>query len=59
VRLLPDELSAEAIAEQTRQLLPRNGRTSHRDAARTIADEIARMPSADEVARGLPHHARR
>ncbi|WP_020667553.1 glycosyltransferase [Amycolatopsis nigrescens] len=57
VRLLPGELSAEAIAEQTRKLLPRQGNTIHRDAARAIAEEIARMPSPDEVARRLPEYA--
>ncbi|OXM52525.1 glycosyltransferase [Amycolatopsis alba] len=49
--LPPGELSADAIAEHTRKLL-RN--TSHRDAAREIAEEIARMPSPDDVARELP-----
>ncbi|GAB3738815.1 glycosyltransferase [Amycolatopsis oliviviridis] len=55
--LLPDELSAEAVAERTRELLPRHGNTEHRDAARAIAGEIARMPSPDEVARTLPEWA--
>jgi MGT family glycosyltransferase len=53
LRLLPGELSAGAIADQTRYLLQRNP-SSHRDAARAIAEEIARMPSPDEVARKLP-----
>jgi UDP:flavonoid glycosyltransferase YjiC (YdhE family) len=57
LRLLPDELSADAIAEHTRTLLPRNGNTAHRDAARVIAEEIARMPSPDEVAQRLPDYA--
>ncbi|MFC9258159.1 glycosyltransferase [Amycolatopsis thailandensis] len=55
--LLPGELSAEAVAERTRKLLPRHGNTEHRDAALAIADEIARMPSPDEVARTLPKWA--
>jgi UDP:flavonoid glycosyltransferase YjiC (YdhE family) len=54
VRLLPDEVGAEAIAEQTRNLLPRHGNGGHREAARAIAEEIARMPSPEEVARKLP-----
>ncbi len=58
LRLLPDELSADAIAEHTRKLLRRNGNNDHRDAARAIAEEIARMPSSDEVARRLAHYAR-
>jgi UDP:flavonoid glycosyltransferase YjiC (YdhE family) len=56
LRLLPDELSADAIAEHTRTLLPRHGSAGHRDAARAIAEEIARMPSPDEVARQLPDY---
>jgi len=59
LRLLPDELSANAIAEYTRKLLPRHGQADHRDAARAIAEEIARMPSPDEVARHLPEYAER
>lgn len=56
VRLLPDEVSADAVAENAATLLPGgigpgNG---HRDAARAIAEEIARMPSPAEVARRLP-----
>jgi len=31
----------------------------HRDAARAIAEEIARMPSPDDVARHLPEYAGR
>jgi UDP:flavonoid glycosyltransferase YjiC (YdhE family) len=58
LRLLPDELSANAIAEHTRKLLPQHGQASHRDAARAIAEEIARMPSPDEVARHLPEYAK-
>lgn len=56
--LLPDELSANAIAEHTRRLLPHHGHAGHRDAARVIAEEIARMPSPDEVARRLPVYAK-
>jgi len=52
VRLLPAELSAEAVAEQARKA------SSCRDAARAIAEEIAAMPSPDEVARELPKHAK-
>ena len=59
VLLLPDELSANAIAEHTHKLLPRHGHGGHRDAARAIAEEIARMPSPDQVARRLPEHAAR
>jgi UDP:flavonoid glycosyltransferase YjiC (YdhE family) len=59
LRLLPDELSADAIAEHVRKLLPHHGNAGHRDAARTIAEEIARMPSPDEVARHLPEYAER
>jgi UDP:flavonoid glycosyltransferase YjiC (YdhE family) len=50
--LLPDEVSADAIADHVRTL----SHSSHRDAARTIAEEIARMPSPAEVARNLPAH---
>ncbi|MEV4630022.1 glycosyltransferase [Micromonospora sp. NPDC049523] len=57
--LLPDEVSAEAVAEHVRELLPRHGHTGHHEAARTIAEEIARMPSPDEVARQLPDYAKR
>ncbi|MDQ7808064.1 glycosyltransferase [Amycolatopsis sp. A133] len=52
LRLLPAELSAEAVAEQARKA------SSCRDAARAIAEEIAAMPSPDEVARELPKHAK-
>ncbi len=55
--LLPGELSADAITENTRKLLPHHGKGSHRDAARMIAEEIAQMPSPDEVARELPNSA--
>jgi UDP:flavonoid glycosyltransferase YjiC (YdhE family) len=59
LRLLPDELSANAIAEHARKLLPHHGHAGYRDAARAIAEEIARMPSPDEVARLLPEYAQR
>ena len=54
VSLSPDQCSAEAIAERTRTLLPRNGSSAQRDAALVIAEEIVRMPSPAEVARMLP-----
>ncbi|GAA4572279.1 glycosyltransferase [Planotetraspora kaengkrachanensis] len=54
LRLLPEELSANAVAAHAGVLLPRHGRSGHREAARAIAEEIARMPSPDEVARRLP-----
>ena len=54
--LLPAEVSADAIAEQTRKLLPHHGNASHRDAARAIAAEIADMPSPHDVARRLPDY---
>ena len=57
MRLLPDELSANAVAEHTCTLLAHDGYNGQRDAARAIAEEIARMPSPDEVARQLPDHA--
>jgi UDP:flavonoid glycosyltransferase YjiC (YdhE family) len=52
LRLLPGELTADAVAEQVRALVPR--RSGYREAARAIAGEIARMPSPGEVARRLP-----
>ncbi|MFB9688349.1 glycosyltransferase [Amycolatopsis plumensis] len=52
VRLLPGELTADAVAEQARKA------SSCRDAARAIAAEIAAMPSPDEVARELPKYAK-
>jgi UDP:flavonoid glycosyltransferase YjiC (YdhE family) len=51
--LSPAEASAEAIAEHASKLLSYHG-NGHRDAARAIAEEIARMPSPQEVARKLP-----
>jgi UDP:flavonoid glycosyltransferase YjiC (YdhE family) len=59
LRLLPDELSADAVAEHVRTLLPHHRSAGHRDAARAIAEEIARMPSPDEVAHHLPEYADR
>jgi UDP:flavonoid glycosyltransferase YjiC (YdhE family) len=53
LRLLPGEVSADAVAEHASNLLRRN-LSGHHDAARAIAGEIARMPSPDEVARQLP-----
>jgi UDP:flavonoid glycosyltransferase YjiC (YdhE family) len=55
--LLPDELSANAIAERTHTLLLHHGQAGQRDAARAIAEEIARMPSPDQVAHRLPEYA--
>ncbi|PWR08685.1 glycosyl transferase [Micromonospora acroterricola] len=57
LRLLPDQVDADAVAEHARRLLPRQGNTEHRDAARTIAEEIARMPSPAAVAHRLPEYA--
>ncbi|MEU4744473.1 glycosyltransferase [Actinosynnema sp. NPDC023658] len=51
LRLLPDEVSAEAVADHVRTASRDSG---HRDAARAVAEEISRMPSPDEVARRLP-----
>ncbi|MFD0736025.1 glycosyltransferase [Planotetraspora mira] len=59
LRLLPDEVSANAVAEHARKLLPQQGQAGYGDAARAIAEEIARMPSPDEVARRLPEYAKR
>jgi UDP:flavonoid glycosyltransferase YjiC (YdhE family) len=59
LHLLPEELSANAVAEHTHTLLPHHGHAGHRDAARAIAEEIARMPSPDQVARRLPEFAAR
>jgi UDP:flavonoid glycosyltransferase YjiC (YdhE family) len=54
--LRAEELSADAITEHIRILLSHN---DHRDAARTIAEEVATMPSPDEVARRLPAYVTR
>ncbi|MEV6639730.1 glycosyltransferase [Amycolatopsis sp. NPDC051371] len=52
LRLLPGELSADAVTEQARKA------PSLRDAARVVAEEIAAMPSPAEVARELPKYAK-
>ncbi|WP_433531106.1 glycosyltransferase [Micromonospora sp. CA-263727] len=57
LRLVPGEMSAEAVAAYAGRLLPR--RSDHRDAARVLAGEIARMPSPDQVVRRLPEYAGR
>jgi UDP:flavonoid glycosyltransferase YjiC (YdhE family) len=56
LHLLAEDQNVDAMAEHARALLGGQGR-GHRDAARAIADEIARMPSPDEVARALPRLA--
>ncbi|TVT32740.1 glycosyltransferase family 1 protein [Amycolatopsis rhizosphaerae] len=56
--LLPGELSADAITEHARKLLPHQGNSGYREAACAIAEEIARMPSPEEVARRLPEYAK-
>lgn len=56
LQLLPAEVTADAVAQQVRALLPPGYGGGHRDAARTIAGEIARMPAPDEVARRLPDY---
>jgi MGT family glycosyltransferase len=53
-RLLPAEATSTAIADQVQTALRDR---AVRDAARAIADEIARMASPDEVARRLPEYA--
>ncbi|MET7878461.1 glycosyltransferase [Micromonospora sp. DT68] len=57
LRLLPGEVTADAIAEQVHALLPQYGNAAYRDAAREIAEEISRMPSPAEVACRLPEYA--
>jgi UDP:flavonoid glycosyltransferase YjiC (YdhE family) len=52
--LLPGVLTADAVAARTREL---QADAAYRDAARCLADEIARMPSPAEVARRLPAYA--
>ncbi|MDU0293637.1 glycosyltransferase [Saccharothrix longispora] len=54
LRLLPGEQDAEAVADLVLTLLAHR---AHRDAARGLAEEIARMPSPAEVARRLPEFA--
>jgi UDP:flavonoid glycosyltransferase YjiC (YdhE family) len=53
-RLLAAEATSTAIADEVQAALRD---TSLHDAARAIAEEIARMPSPDEVARRLPEYA--
>ncbi|MFC6081212.1 glycosyltransferase [Sphaerisporangium aureirubrum] len=55
VSLPPGDVTPDAVADHARALLAPRGQ--HRDAARAIAEEIARMPSPDEVARRLPVYA--
>ncbi|MEU4769398.1 glycosyltransferase [Actinosynnema sp. NPDC023794] len=55
-RLLPDEVSAEALASVVGTLSRPGG---HAEAARAIAEEITRMPGPDDVARRLPDYAGR
>ncbi|MDQ2585051.1 glycosyltransferase [Saccharothrix yanglingensis] len=54
LRLLPGEQDAEAVADLVLTLLAHR---AHRDAARGLTEEIARMPSPAEVARRLPEFA--
>jgi UDP:flavonoid glycosyltransferase YjiC (YdhE family) len=56
LRLDAGKTTTEAITEQARTLLRDHG--THRDAARAVAEEIARMPAPDEVARRLPDYVR-
>ncbi|SCG40612.1 glycosyltransferase [Micromonospora coxensis] len=56
LRLLPEQVSADLVADHVARLLPRHPDGGHRDAARALAEEIARMPSPEEVARRLPDH---
>jgi hypothetical protein len=61
---VPDNVTVQPWVAQAK-LLPHvdvvvhHGGSGHRDAARAIAEEIARMPSPDQVARRLPEHAAR
>lgn len=64
LRLLPDQLTSEAVADHVHTLMPPRaaaggGDASYRDAARAVAEEIAGMPAPDEVARRLPEYAER
>ncbi|MEV0127819.1 glycosyltransferase [Dactylosporangium sp. NPDC050688] len=52
LRLAPDQVTADAVTAQVSALLAVRG-NDHRDAARAIAGEIARMPSPADVARRL------
>ena len=56
-RLLPEEVNADAVAEQAHGLLPQHGNAEQRDAARVVAEEIAAMPSPATVAGRLPEYA--
>ncbi|MEV4483776.1 glycosyltransferase [Micromonospora coxensis] len=56
VRLLPGEVSVDLVADHVTRLLPRHADGGHRVAARALAEEIARMPSPQEVVRRLPEH---
>jgi UDP:flavonoid glycosyltransferase YjiC (YdhE family) len=57
--LPPAQASAAAIAGQAHELLSGRGPAGYREKARGFAEEIARMPSPDEVARRLPEYAER
>ncbi len=50
-RLLPEELTASAVAASARRLL---AEPTFRASARRVADEIAAMPGPDEIADHLP-----
>ncbi len=54
-RLIGDDLTADAIFERSRKLLASDG---VREAARSLADEVAAMPSPAEIAARLPEFAR-
>lgn len=54
-RILPDDVTADVVYEQARRLLA--DEAAH-DAARRLADEVAAMPSPDEVAARLPEYAK-
>lgn len=53
-RLLPDEFGAEALAMEVKKVL---AEPSYREAAGTIAEEIAAMPAPADVAARLPEFA--
>jgi UDP:flavonoid glycosyltransferase YjiC (YdhE family) len=53
LRLMPGEVSVAAVAQCASRLRTDPG---HREAARGIADEIARMPAPEDVARRLAEH---
>jgi UDP:flavonoid glycosyltransferase YjiC (YdhE family) len=56
VALRLDEVSADAVTEQATRLLQYD--SGFRDAAYTLAGEVAGMPSPEEVAHRLPGYAR-